>query len=834
MAKREGLPHIRVPDGRTETRQYTYPKRVVAPPPGPPPRNPGSHGAKLKADLAAVRAAEGGVDQERAAVGVPLDRGMLLEFESEPSFALAFDSLDRKSGIELVSVRERGKATLAAILVPDGKLSVLEKLVEQYRTELDSRTGKNGQPQKPKNNTLMAPVASIRRAAAETLWTDDGDLPRPTVTLWWEVWLRKTPTAMSDFRTIAAARHIEVDDDSIEFLDRIVVLAFGSLEQLTSSVELLDCVAELRRAKELASFFIGLTPREQGEWVKDLVSRTQHVEANTPALCLLDTGVNRGHPLLQPVLAPDDLHTVDDAWGRTDHKGHGTLMAGLAAWGDLTTPLAGTGPVTPSYGLESVVLLPPQGQPRTKERLWGAFTLRAVSKPELQAPERERVFCMTVTAEDYRDRGKPSSWSAEIDALCEGRRDELPRLMVISGGNVPQSAWKLYDAENDTHQVHDPGQAWNALTVGAFTDKGVFEAKDFPGHKVIASPGGLSPASSTSLTWKPNWPNKPDVVFEGGNGTLGPDGLVELPDALRLLSTHWKPNERLLDTTGDTSGAAALGARFAASLLVRLREHQDDVWPETVRALTVHSARWTPRMKALLSPTPKAKERDLVLRRYGWGVPDLERAASSASNALTLVAQRRIQPFHNVAKPGKAPDVKTRDWHLFRLPWPKDALEALNNEQVEVRVTLSYFIEPNPARRGWNSKRRYQSAGLRFAMRNPLESLEDFRKRVSKNEQDEEGGVPSYSEKGWLLTAGHRDRGSIHSDIWTGAAIDLAARDHIAVYPVGGWWKDRLTASRYDEEMRYSLVISIHAPDVGVDIYTPVEVEVAAEVEIET
>ncbi len=123
--------------------------------------------------------------------------------------------------------------------------------------------------------------------------------------------------------------------------------------------------------------------------------------------------------------------------------------------------------------------------------------------------------------------------------------------------------------------------------------------------------------------------------------------------------------------------------------------------------------------------------------------------------------------------------------------------------------------------------------GLRFAMKNPLESVEKFRMRVSKNERDEEGGEHSFSEKGWLLAAGHRDRGSIHSDIWTGAAIDLAARDHIAVYPVGGWWKDRPAANRYNEEMRSSLVISIHAPDVDVDIYTLVEVEVAAEVAAE-
>ena len=191
--------------------------------------------------------------------------------------------------------------------------------------------------------------------------------------------------------------------------------------------------------------------------------------------------------------------------GNSDHKGHGTLMAGLATWGDLTAALAGT-PPPPEHVLESVVLLPPMGVAATRERLWGAYTLSAVSEPEAKAPDRDRVFCMTVTAADYRDRGKPSSWSAELDILCEGRRDAVPRLIVISGGKVPQNQWQNYDAENDTVQVHDPGQAWNALTVGAYTDNVYFEAADFPGHTLIAPGGALSPSSTTSVTWGANWP----------------------------------------------------------------------------------------------------------------------------------------------------------------------------------------------------------------------------------------------------------------------------------------------------------------------------------------
>jgi hypothetical protein len=36
-----------------------------------------------------------------------------------------------------------------------------------------------------------------------------------------------------------------------------------------------------------------------------------------------------------------------------------------------------------------------------------------------------------------------------------------------------------------------------------------------------------------------------------------------------------------------------------------------------------------------------------------------------------------------------------------------------------------------------------------------------------------------------------RDRGSLHSDFWFGSAADLAERDAVVVFPVGGWWKEK-------------------------------------------
>ncbi|MDA4807881.1 hypothetical protein NY486_18570, partial [Enterobacter hormaechei] len=113
---------------------------------------------------------------------------------------------------------------------------------------------------------------------------------------------------------------------------------------------------------------------------------------------------------------------------------------------------------------------------------------------------------------------------------------------------------------------------------------------------------------------------------------------------------------------------------------------------------------------------------------------------------------------------------------LHLLPWPKDNLLALGAEPVEVRVTLSYFIEPNPGERGWTRRHRYASHGLRFQMKTATESVDEFRARINQAARNEEEGTPVNVGESWLLGT-FRDSGSLHSDFWRGTAADLAERD---------------------------------------------------------
>jgi hypothetical protein len=170
--------------------------------------------------------------------------------------------------------------------------------------------------------------------------------------------------------------------------------------------------------------------------------------------------------------------------------------------------------------------------------------------------------------------------------------------------------------------------------------------------------------------------------------------------------------------------------------------------------------------------------------------------------------------------------------NLHQLPWPLAALESLAEKQVEMRVTLSYFIEPNPSRRGYRSRYSYESHGLRFEVKRPHESEADFRARINAAARDEEGTVSGGSDPGWLIGKQGRHKGSLHSDIWCGSAVDLASRGVLAVYPSLGWWKTRPRLQRYDNTARYCLIVSIRAPETEVDLYTEVANQITVPVTV--
>jgi hypothetical protein len=755
----ERYPHLFL-SGPTETQGFTSVNQGGSSPRLPSRPSRSSHAAALEAKLIQAWAQAG----SQQAASVNTRDGCYLEFRSAPESDLALKSLEnRPSGIRLCKVSqveaEDGRIeSRALVFIPADKCSHFINKFRQYGQEI--REGRKN----PDNQPLVAPIEDIVAAVLRNFWTDEcHPLPGENAD-WIEVWIAANgEDTVATFRSTLSTVGIEEHPDHplLRFPERAVVLVRANATQLGALIEASDLVCELRAAREIPTHIMDWENRDQAALCQHLVDRLRVPEDVDIAVCILDTGVNNGHPLLRPILADDDLHSLKPQWGLHDSRGHGTLMAGLAAYGDLQAAVESNEPVSITHILESSKILPPPPAENPKH-LWGHVTVQGASRAEIQVGHRKRIFVLPVTSPETRNAGHPTSWSAALDDMASGSDDSRKRLIVVSAGNVTEG-YENYPTENLTNQVHDPAQAWNVLTVGAYTQKWQITTGSYEGHRPIAEPGQLSPFSTTSYLWDDGlWPIKPEIVMEGGNRAMSPEGASSDPEDLRLISTckdfhrtHFWPFEA-------TSAASAQAAWMAA----RIQAAYAELWPETVRGLMVHSARWTDAMRGQFfqGDTDKQRWRNLV-RVCGYGVPDLLRAISCVSNSLTLVAEGELQPFEH--RDGRA---RTKDMDVYELPWPKDELMRLGETMLRMRVTLSYFIEPGPGEVGWKDRYRYASHGLRFAVCAPGDDMEVFVKSINKQARDEEEGKPDTdgSARHWQLGSKLRSTGSIHSDIWEG------------------------------------------------------------------
>ena len=778
-----------------------------------------SHGKKLLDELrAAERETE---DNIISTLGDDYlaEKGLILVFTIDLGFAKKLGTFDSiQSGVELLNVKqyeisEGNFIAEATVFVAHGSLKYFVKRLENYSKE-------------ERNTPFVDPIQEIGLATLENLWTVDKSLPMTEKPLWWELWIRRGKTEDSQktntdvVRRECAQLGFKVQKTELQLPEHTVLLMEAMPKSLATAFGILNCLAEVREPVRASLASVSSDSAEQLT-----ILPPSSPASDAPSVCVLDTGVNRSHPLLEPLCPNDACDTWDKDWTAADNDGHGTEMCGMAAFGDLRPFTQGSSFPNSTHWIESVKLLNDPNDRDHEPENYGAVTIECMAIIEQKQTNRpNRVFAMAITSEEALDfpqlapDGLPTSWSSAIDKAVVSYLDpSMPRrLFVVSGGNSFPDKKNPYPKINFAQSFQDPAHSWNAVSVGANT-----HYVD-PSQRCAARKGGLSPYSRTTLKWEENGgsdcPLKPEVVFEGGNSYADP---ALLSENLRPLSLEKQfLSDGYFIPTGATSAATAGIARLAAQI------HQvlPDLWAETVRGLLVNSARWNETMLHKVNLNNKGEVHDLV-RTVGYGEPKLNRAISGSEKRATFYFEEEIQPFF---KPEGSSDIKTKEMIFFPLPMPGDFLEAMGDAKIKLHVTLSYFIEPNPGRRGLaRSKFRYANCGLRFDLKSATESIDTFianqsRKVHEKLARKQKGdrGNPS---KGWIVGTNNQNRGSLHHDIWQGKAVDLASRDSLVIYPVDGWWRLRPKLERWDSKQRFALVVTIETEDSERDIYTAIE-----------
>ena len=822
MVSRYTHPHIDI-SGSYTRRDFKAPRMDVST--NTPPRTREEHGVRLREQLqAAFQAFDFTHKPDPRLEEVDGVQGAFLEVELLRGTPI--EKIERKGITPTATHVQPDETRTVGWFVSDAARALLDQILLDYTT--GPLTEKKKQPQR---RGFVESIKAIREARFRTFYTDrDDNLPEdPTEPVWWEIWCARQAEEQLDAMVERMGGRSAEKDRRLYFPETVIVPVLASQQAIEHILFARFAITEIRRATDTPVVFLEADRDEQLDWVDNLAQRVRWPNIDVPAVCLLDTGVNRAHHLIEPALAERDMETVKGDWGLADDtKGHGTQMSGVALYGDLMPLLESNEELILKHRLESVKILPPPGFPPTEERFYGPVTQAAIVLPEIRQAGRLRVYCMAVSNES-ESGDQTSGWSGAIDQAASGsmigdNNERKRRLIILSTGNAPNHIERDRLQSPDKYPIEDPGQAWNALTVGGYTDKIEIQDPGLEDYKPYSKPGDLSPHTRTSTNWSGKTPFKPDIVMEAGNRAVSPSGRDVLDaESLAVLSTGPDIGQQPLVPFRATSAAAAAAARMAARLMA---DHPNS-WPETIRALMIHGAEWTKPMKDELANASNKSKRAALIRRYGYGVPTFERANASANDHLALVAQAEIQPF---AYKGK----RFKDSHFYKLPWPKDVIEAIAHETVRLKITLSYFIDPNPGYSANIDPYRYQSFGLRFDLKRRNESLKEFAKRVNASERDPGEKMENKTDTdNWFFGQNSVSAGSLHCDIWTGSAAKLLTRDMVCVHPVGGWWRNRADRDIRSQKTRYAIIVSLKTESTDIDLYTPIKTLIESEISTE-
>ena len=436
------------------------------------------------------------------------DDSVYIEFTSDWGYKLSFDSFD-KSGFQLLNINEETRLIESieeykyslVVLANESDVSNFIKKIEVYLNEnfikTDKLTKEKIDTGEPKNKKLLNNINDLKIATLKSFWVDAPEIAFPieNENIWWEVWFRKSDDYIAKLKSVYNNLEIigcQIGQSQIELAEYIVKVIKGTSEQLSNSLLLLDNLAELRQPQEVANFIESF--KDKREWLNDLKERTvNYYDANSVLICLLDTGINNKHPLLENFVFDDNLHSYNESWGFQDsypNGGHGTGVAGLALYGDLTDVLSSSENIQIYHGLESFKIF---NSIQEDEKFDAPKFENAVSIPSINKPNNLRVYCLTILRNNVF-KGRPSSSSAIIDKICFGK--ELgQQLFIVSGGNVEINKHEEYPFLNETECINDPAQAYNALTIGTYTRKDKIDIST--GYKPLAENGAMSPSNST-------------------------------------------------------------------------------------------------------------------------------------------------------------------------------------------------------------------------------------------------------------------------------------------------------------------------------------------------
>ncbi|AMS17685.1 hypothetical protein A3218_26585 [Pseudomonas chlororaphis] len=514
---------------------------------------------------------------------------------------------------------------------------------------------------------------------------------------------------------------------------------------------------------------------------------------NTPIIGILDSGIN-AHPLLEGIVV--GAIGVPDNLGTADEFGHGTRVAGVAAFGDLRTQLAEGGDLVCSARICSARVVNHRGgfddHSLITNQMRDAITT-------LNGDFGCRIFSISladIKSAPYAG-GKVGPWTATLDELAR----ELDVLILVSAGNrMPRQGERQEESVTgypeylleSSNRFLEPSAALSVLTIGSIAHgTGIDQARyeDAVGVRPITGPYEPSPFSRAGPGI--GGAIKPDLVDLGGtliyDPLTGPRSGYDQPSA-GILTLNHRYLEQMLRTASGTSYSTPMAANKAAQLLQRFPEASANL----LRSLLVGAATVPNQAKQrLIHLAPEA-----IRHICGNGFIGIERAVYSDDARVVLYAEEALA-LDNFA--------------VFEIPIPERYL----NQPGDRTITVTLAYDP-PVR---HTRVDYTGVHMNFRVLRGVhldEVVEHFRRRSK-----EEGPAPQIAaSKVCDMNPGPnlREKGTVQTSCVTfkrGELTQYGDTYYLVVRCESGW-------AHFLTEQRYAVVVEI-AHHAGMQIYQQVE-----------
>ena len=403
-------------------------------------------------------------------------------------------------------------------------------------------------------------------------------------------------TEIEEFVAHYGGENLSISDEShiVDFPDsfsvRIKMTGAGFKDLIANYPSLFEVAAP----DEIADAVAGQAPEDDKQPPFDLLPP----EAGSPAVCVIDSGMQEGHRWLAAAVDQPRSHCFVPGEAPTDVAdyvkggGHGTKVAGASLYA-ATVPR--TGSIQAPFWVQNARVLDRSNS--LQERIFPAELLREVVD-RYRTEANTRIYNHSITANCCCRTSRMTSWAATIDFLSFSE----DALFIQAAGNLPEQTgspirpgivdhiavgrgYPDYLLENSS-RIANPAQSLQALTVGSV-------ASDYYKDDDRISVAPPFQASAFSRSGFGLWRSiKPDVVEFGGDYAIGsgtPPNLTTPPEVCPELirSTLYG---------GPAVGRDDIGTSFAAPKVAHIAGRLAGLFPEhgtqLYRALIVNSARW--------------------------------------------------------------------------------------------------------------------------------------------------------------------------------------------------------------------------------------------------